>query len=237
MQEALARGSSQATAARRRRQGSSSPPARTSAKAIEKDVAAHPDTPVQVPRDQLMASSRPTRNTTTMQHEIATPQGESRSTRTRPRAHGRSRDSPRDQGRRRGAEDAAGGDRRRAQDARGRRRRAAEVARRALGAQRAAIVRPSTSACSPPTSRSPQAAQGIAVAEASDGSCTVCHVRLRPQMFNEVRRSDNHHPVRELPADPLLRARRRRDPGVVITPAVGELRRARDWTRRGFCSA
>ena len=32
--------------------------------------------------------------------------------------------------------------------------------------------------------------QGVAVAEAKDGICTICHVRLRPQMFNEVRRND-----------------------------------------------
>jgi predicted nucleic acid-binding Zn-ribbon protein len=32
--------------------------------------------------------------------------------------------------------------------------------------------------------------QGIAVAEAKDGGCTVCHVRMRPQMFNEVRRNE-----------------------------------------------
>ncbi len=32
--------------------------------------------------------------------------------------------------------------------------------------------------------------RGIAVAEARDGLCTVCHVRLRPQMFNDVRRND-----------------------------------------------
>ena len=31
--------------------------------------------------------------------------------------------------------------------------------------------------------------KGVAVAEARDGLCTVCHVRLRPQMFNEVRRN------------------------------------------------
>jgi uncharacterized protein len=33
--------------------------------------------------------------------------------------------------------------------------------------------------------------KGLAVAEARDGLCTVCHVRLRPQVFNEVRRNDN----------------------------------------------
>jgi hypothetical protein len=33
--------------------------------------------------------------------------------------------------------------------------------------------------------------KGLAVAEARDGGCTVCHVRMRPQMFNEVRRAEN----------------------------------------------
>lgn len=33
--------------------------------------------------------------------------------------------------------------------------------------------------------------KGLAVAEARDGGCTVCHVRMRPQMFNEVRRGKN----------------------------------------------
>jgi uncharacterized protein len=32
--------------------------------------------------------------------------------------------------------------------------------------------------------------KGVAVAEAKDGLCVVCHVRLRPQVFNEVRRND-----------------------------------------------
>jgi uncharacterized protein len=31
---------------------------------------------------------------------------------------------------------------------------------------------------------------GIAVAEARDGICTICHVRLRPQVFNSVRRNN-----------------------------------------------
>jgi predicted nucleic acid-binding Zn-ribbon protein len=35
--------------------------------------------------------------------------------------------------------------------------------------------------------------RGVAVAEARDGLCTVCHVRLRPQVFNEVRRNDGLH--------------------------------------------
>jgi hypothetical protein len=32
--------------------------------------------------------------------------------------------------------------------------------------------------------------QGIAVAEAKDGICTICHVRLRPQVFNDVRKNE-----------------------------------------------
>jgi predicted nucleic acid-binding Zn-ribbon protein len=31
--------------------------------------------------------------------------------------------------------------------------------------------------------------KGVAVAEARNGLCTICHVRLRPQVFNEVRRN------------------------------------------------
>lgn len=34
-----------------------------------------------------------------------------------------------------------------------------------------------------------QGRRGIAMAEARDGLCSVCHVRLRPQAFNEVRRN------------------------------------------------
>jgi predicted nucleic acid-binding Zn-ribbon protein len=32
---------------------------------------------------------------------------------------------------------------------------------------------------------------GIAVAEARQGVCTICHVRLRPQVFNTIRRNDS----------------------------------------------
>ena len=35
-----------------------------------------------------------------------------------------------------------------------------------------------------------RARKGIAVAEAREGHCTICHVRLRPQVFNEVRRNE-----------------------------------------------
>jgi predicted nucleic acid-binding Zn-ribbon protein len=33
--------------------------------------------------------------------------------------------------------------------------------------------------------------RGVAVAEARDGHCTICHVRLRPQIYNDVRRNDS----------------------------------------------
>jgi predicted nucleic acid-binding Zn-ribbon protein len=32
---------------------------------------------------------------------------------------------------------------------------------------------------------------GLGIAEARDGHCTICHVRLRPQVFNTVRRNDS----------------------------------------------
>ena len=31
---------------------------------------------------------------------------------------------------------------------------------------------------------------GVAVAEAREGICSICHVRLRPQVFNTVRRNE-----------------------------------------------
>ena len=35
--------------------------------------------------------------------------------------------------------------------------------------------------------------RGLAVVEARDYLCTACHVRLRPQVFNEIRRGDTIH--------------------------------------------
>jgi predicted nucleic acid-binding Zn-ribbon protein len=35
--------------------------------------------------------------------------------------------------------------------------------------------------------------KGVALSEAREGHCTQCHVRLRPQVFNEVRRNDSLH--------------------------------------------
>ena len=36
-----------------------------------------------------------------------------------------------------------------------------------------------------------QGRKGVAMAEARDGLCTVCHVRLRPQVFNQARRNES----------------------------------------------
>jgi uncharacterized protein len=33
--------------------------------------------------------------------------------------------------------------------------------------------------------------QGTAVAQAIDGHCSICHVRLRPQVYNTIRRNDS----------------------------------------------
>jgi uncharacterized protein len=39
-----------------------------------------------------------------------------------------------------------------------------------------------------------KARNGLAVVEAADGHCTVCHVRLRPQVYNTIRRNDSIYP-------------------------------------------
>ena len=36
-----------------------------------------------------------------------------------------------------------------------------------------------------------RARRGVALAEARDGHCTICHVRLRPQKYNEIRRNES----------------------------------------------
>ena len=50
-----------------------------------------------------------------------------------------------------------------------------------------------------------QRRNGVAVAEARDGICTICHVRLRPQVFNTVLRNERDPAVRQLQPDPVLR--------------------------------
>jgi uncharacterized protein len=67
---------------------------------------------------------------------------------------------------------------------------ALETAVAALSAQRAAVVAALDKRVLAIYDTGFAKRQGIAVAEAKDGICTICHVRLRPQMFNEVRRNE-----------------------------------------------
>ena len=59
-----------------------------------------------------------------------------------------------------------------------------------IGGERTGVIK----ALSPPVldifERVAQRRNGIAVAEAREGICTICHVRLRPQVFNTVRRNE-----------------------------------------------
>jgi hypothetical protein len=60
-----------------------------------------------------------------------------------------------------------------------------------LGAERAAIIAAIDKQVLSTYELAAARRQGIAVAEAKDGICTICHVRLRPQVFNTVRRNDS----------------------------------------------
>ena len=64
------------------------------------------------------------------------------------------------------------------------------------------------------SSMSRSIARGLAMSEARDGHCTQCHVRLRPQVYNEVRRNERSSSARaarasctsfQSPAPPMLR--------------------------------
>ncbi len=46
-------------------------------------------------------------------------------------------------------------------------------------------------ACSRSSSASRKHRKGLAMSEARDGLCTQCHVRLRPQVYNELRRNES----------------------------------------------
>jgi predicted nucleic acid-binding Zn-ribbon protein len=60
----------------------------------------------------------------------------------------------------------------------------------ALSAERAAVVAAMDRGVLATYEMAASRRQGIAVAEAKDGICTICHVRLRPQVFNDVRRNE-----------------------------------------------
>ncbi len=71
---------------------------------------------------------------------------------------------------------------------------------------------------------------GIAVAEARDGICTICHVRLRPQVFNTVRRNEAilqcDHCNRVLYFNPPAAVRRRAWNRVLLAAAARQPDRA-----------
>ena len=75
-----------------------------------------------------------------------------------------------------------------------------------LHGERTAVVASLTPQVMSTFERVAQRRNGIGVAEARDGICTICHVRLRPQVFNTVRRNEADHPVRQLQPYPLFRA-------------------------------
>ena len=152
---------------------------------------------------------------------------------------------------------------RRGEARRGRARRRAEGGRRRPQGDGAPSTRAAErrSSGSPPSARtlvgaidhagarassswSPRKRNGVAVAEARDGICTICHVRLRPQVFNTVLRNDEiiqcdscnrilyfvpapaaaagAAPIRSPPttADPTVRPTRRSSPTSTAAPAA-----------------
>jgi predicted nucleic acid-binding Zn-ribbon protein len=70
---------------------------------------------------------------------------------------------------------------------------AAEMAKVAADSvqERAALVAKLPRATLEMFERVAKARNGLAVVEAADGHCTVCHVRLRPQVYNTIRRNDS----------------------------------------------
>ncbi len=60
----------------------------------------------------------------------------------------------------------------------------------ALKAERAVVVSSLSGEALGMFERISNRRNGVAMSEAKDGVCTLCHVRLRPQVFNTVRRND-----------------------------------------------
>ncbi len=55
--------------------------------------------------------------------------------------------------------------------------------------------------------RASSAAESV-VPRGQDGMCGACHVKLRLQLWSDIRQERRHHPVPDVPADSLLRASR-----------------------------
>jgi uncharacterized protein len=71
--------------------------------------------------------------------------------------------------------------------------RAADEAARAQAEERRSELAAALSASTLQLYERARKARGTAVVEVVDGSCAGCHVKLRPQYFNEVRGSDDLH--------------------------------------------
>lgn len=67
---------------------------------------------------------------------------------------------------------------------------ALDVQLQALQSDRSRLLEGVSSALLNEYKRIAGARKGVALAEARDYSCQVCHVRLRPQMFNEVKKNE-----------------------------------------------
>ncbi len=70
---------------------------------------------------------------------------------------------------------------------------AREIEIQRLAAERAEVVSKISKEAMEIYVRVAHGRRGQAVAEARDGLCVVCHVRMRPQVFNQVRRNDGIH--------------------------------------------
>ena len=75
-----------------------------------------------------------------------------------------------------------------------------------LQAERAGIAKEITPAIYQQYERVRKGRRGIAVAEVVDGRCTACQIMLRPQYFQDVKRSGIDSLLRELPAHSLLQS-------------------------------
>ena len=71
------------------------------------------------------------------------------------------------------------------------------------------------------------------MAEALDAMCQLCHVKLRPQMYVDLKRNDQHRAVPVVQPDPLLRAAGPRGPSSAVTEGAATLHIHIDGASRG----
>lgn len=156
---------------------------------IEKDVAAV-QTRLSKYKDQLMAV-KTNKEYQAMQHEIATAEGLVRS--QEDKLLDLMEVSERESADLKAAEAALKADQAeiaREQKALGEEKTAQERELTRLASERAQLTTQISKDALTIFERVSHGRRGIAVAEARDGLCVECHVRLRPQVFNEVRRNE-----------------------------------------------